>query len=310
MSCRMDVDFAGINFKNPVSTCSGTYGFGLEYGRFVAVEKLGSVSTKGLTLHPRRGNAGIRITETPSGMLNSIGLENPGAVKFKQTVLPQMVQRLGDCKIIANISGGNLDDYAQITALLNDAEDIAMFEVNISCPNVDAGGMAFGTSCDSAAEVCRVVKAHTDKPVVMKLSPNVTDVVAIAQRVAEAGADGLSMINTLVGMAIDVEKMQPVLGNVKGGLSGPCLRPVGVRMVWEVAQAVDLPILGMGGIATWRDAVEYLLAGATMIAVGAVNFQNPLAPLNVLEGITAYCDRHGIGHVQDLVGLAWRNERG
>lgn len=306
MSCHMQVDFAGVSFQNPVTTCSGTYGFGIEYGRFVPVERLGGISTKGLTLLPRRGNAGVRITETPSGMLNAIGLENPGADAFKQTVLPQMLQRLGDCKVIANISGGTLDDYAQITALLNDAEGIALFEVNISCPNVAAGGMAFGTTCDSAAEVCRVVKAHTDKPVVMKLSPNVTDIVSIAQSVAEAGADGLALINTLVGMSIDVEKQQPVLGNVKGGLSGPCIRPIGVRMVWEVAQAVDLPILGMGGIATWRDAVEYLLAGASMIAVGASTFQNPMAPIEILEGIEAYCNRKGIARVQDLTGMAWR----
>lgn len=193
-----------------------------------------------------------------------------------------------------------------MSAALNDEPDIAMYEVNISCPNVQAGGLAFGTTCASAADVCRAVKAETDKPVIMKLSPNVTDIVEIARAVEDAGADGIAMINTLLGMSIDVDRQKPTLGNVTGGLSGPCLRPVGVRMVWQVAQAVSIPILGMGGIATWRDAMEYILAGATMVSVGAACFANPMAPFEVLDGIASYCDACGVSRYTDLIGAAWK----
>ena len=306
MSVNMETTFAGVTFKNPVSTCSGTYGFGIEYGRFVPVERLGSITTKGLSAYPQKGNAGVRITETPAGMLNCIGLENPGADVFKQDYLPQMRERLGDCKIIANIFGGTLDTYAAVSKALNDVDEIVMYEVNISCPNVHAGGMVFGTDCAAAADVCRAVKAETDKPVLMKLSPNVTDIVAIAKACEEAGADGLSLINTLMGMSIDVNTQKPVLGNVTGGLSGAAIRPVGVRMVYQVAQSVSIPILGMGGIVTWRDAVEYMLAGAQMVAVGAANFRDPMAPMKVLEGIEAYCEARGITDVNELIGKAWK----
>lgn len=306
MTCDMNVAFAGVSFQNPVSTCSGTYGFGVEYGAFVPVEKLGSITTKGLTPKPRKGNPGVRLMETPSGMLNAIGLENPGIERFKSDYIPMMAERLGPCKIIANISGSSVEDYAMMSAALNDEPDIAMYEVNISCPNVQAGGLAFGTTCASAADVCRAVKAETDKPVIMKLSPNVTDIVEIARAVEDAGADGIAMINTLLGMSIDVDRQKPTLGNVTGGLSGPCLRPVGVRMVWQVAQAVSIPILGMGGIATWRDAMEYILAGATMVSVGAACFANPMAPFEVLDGIASYCDARGVSRYTDLIGAAWK----
>lgn len=303
---KMETTFAGVSFSNPVSTCSGTYGFGVEYANFVPVHRLGSITTKGLTINPKQGNAGVRITETPAGMLNCIGLENPGAEAFKTDYIPQMVEKLGECKIIANISGGTLEDYEAIAVSLNEVEAIAMFEVNISCPNVKAGGMAFGTDCHAAADVCRAVKANTDKPVLMKLSPNVTDVVSIAKSCEAAGADGLAMINTLLGISIDVYKQRPTLGNVTGGLSGGAIRPVGVRMVWQVAQSVEIPILGMGGICTWRDAVEYMLAGAQMVAVGAANFANPMAPIEILEGIEAYCEQMGINDVNELIGKAWK----
>ena len=217
-----------------------------------------------------------------------------------------MRERLGDCKIIANIFGGTLDTYAAVSKALNDVDEIVMYEVNISCPNVHAGGMVFGTDCAAAADVCRAVKAETDKPVLMKLSPNVTDIVAIAKACEEAGADGLSLINTLMGMSIDVNTQKPVLGNVTGGLSGAAIRPVGVRMVYQVAQSVGIPILGMGGIVTWRDAVEYMLAGAQMVAVGAANFRDPMAPMKVLEGIEAYCEARGITDVNELIGKAWK----
>lgn len=307
MSVNMQVEFAGVTFDNPVTTCSGAYGFGIEYGEFVPVEKLGSITTKGLSAYPQMGNAGVRITETPSGMLNCIGLENPGAEVFKAEYLPKMRERLGGCKIIANIFGGTLDTYAEVSSALSDVDEIAMYEVNISCPNVHAGGMVFGTNPKAAASVCRAVKAQTDKPVVMKLSPNVTDVVAIAKACEEAGADGLSLINTLIGMSIDVNKQKPVLGNVTGGLSGAAIRPVGVRMVYQVAQAVNIPIIGMGGITNWRDAMEYILAGASLVAVGAANFKNPMAPLEVLEGLEAYCEQKGVDDINTLIGKAWKN---
>ena len=305
------VDFCGLTFKNPVSTASGTYGFATEYGAFVPVDRLGSVTTKGLTLEPRQGNPGLRVTETPAGMLNCIGLENPGVDAFIRDILPQMRARLAeaDTKIIANVSGNTVDDYARMAEKLAACPEVALLEVNISCPNVRAGGLAFGTSCAQAAEVCRAVKGVAAQPVVMKLSPNVTDVTEIALGLQEAGADGLSMINTLMGMVIDVEKQRPLLGNVTGGLSGPAIRPVGVRMVWQVAQAVDIPILAMGGIEKSRDALEYILAGATMVAVGAASFADPLAPMAVVDGLEAYCERHRVAHVRDLIGAAWKEDK-
>ena len=235
-----------------------------------------------------------------------VGLENPGTDVFKRDYIPQMRERLGDCKIIANIFGGTLDTYAAASRALNDVDEVVMYEVNISCPNVHAGGLVFGTDCAAAQDVCRAVKAETDKPVIMKLSPNVTDIVSIAKACEEAGADGLSLINTLMGMSIDVNKQKPVLGNVTGGLSGAAIRPVGVRMVYQVAQAVSIPILGMGGICNWRDAIEYILAGAQMVSVGAANFANPMAPLEVLEGIERYCEEKGIEDINDIVGKAWK----
>lgn len=306
MRCKMTTTFAGVTFQNPVSTCSGTYGFGIEYAEFVPVERLGSITTKGLSILPKKGNAGVRITETPAGMLNCIGLENPGAASFKRDYIPKMHEKLGECKIIANISGATLEEYQEISASLDEVDEIAMYEVNISCPNVKAGGLAFGTECASAAEVCRIVKKETSKPVLMKLSPNVTNIVEIAKACEDAGADGLALINTLLGMSIDINRQTPVLGNITGGLSGPCIRPVGVRMVWQVSQAVSIPILGMGGISCWQDAVEYILAGAQMVAVGAANFANPMAPIEVLEGLQNYCESHQIEDVNDLVGKAWK----
>lgn len=302
----MRVNYCGIDFQNPVTVASGTYGFGIEYNQFIDVAQIGGVMTKGLTIEPRRGNAGVRLQETPGGLLNCIGLENPGAENFAADYLPQMQEQLGECKIIANIAGATLADYAAISERLGREEGIAAFEVNISCPNVKAGGMTFGTDAKMASEVCQVVKAHTKRPVIMKLSPNVTDIVDIAKHLEAAGADGLSLINTLLGMAIDIEKQKPVLGNIMGGLSGPAIKPVGLRMVWQVAQNVSIPLIGMGGISTWQDAVEYLLAGASLITVGTANFVNPQAPLEIVQGIENYCQRHRIADVNELVGLAWR----
>lgn len=306
MTVCMQTTFCGISFQNPVSTASGTYGFGIEYGEFLPVERLGSITSKGLTLAPRGGNPGRRLAETPSGMLNSIGLENPGVDLFINDYLPKMRARLGDCRIIANFSGNTIEEYGRMSAILADVPEVAMYEVNISCPNVQAGGMTFGVDCDSAAAVCAAVKKETDKPVVMKLSPNVTDITAIAKACEQAGADGLSLINTLMGMKIDLKTQKPALGNITGGLSGAAVRPVGVRMVWQVSQAVHIPVMGMGGITNWEDAVEYMLAGAQMISVGAACFKDPYAPFKVIDGIAAYCEMHGIENVNDLVGGAWK----
>lgn len=302
----MKTSFCGEIYQNPISTASGTYGFGLEYGAFLPVEKLGSIGTKGLTLHPKSGNKGVRITETPSGMLNAIGLENPGAQVFVEEYLPKMRERLGEAKIIANISGDSLDDYEKIAEIVSSAEGISALEVNISCPNVKAGGMAFGVTCQGASDVCRVVKAASKVPVIMKLSPNVTDIVEIAKSVEKAGADAISLINTLLGISIDIYKKRPVIGNVTGGLSGSAIKPVGLRMVYQVAQNVEIPILGMGGIATWEDAIEYFLAGASMVSVGAACFKNPNAPFEILEGITQYCKRMGFKSPSEMVGLSWK----
>lgn len=303
---KMAVDFCGLTFQNPVTVASGTYGFGLEYNQFVNVSQIGGIMTKGLTIEPRHGNAGVRLQETPGGLLNCIGLENPGAVSFVQDYLPKMRTTLPPCHIIANIAGATLEDYARIAQYLSEADGISAIEVNISCPNVKAGGMTFGTDAQMAAQVCRMVKQHTDKPVIMKLSPNVTDIVAIAQALEEAGADALSLINTLLGMAIDINTQKPALGNIMGGLSGPAVKPVGVRMVWQVAQNVNIPLIGMGGITTWQDAVEYMLAGATLITVGTANFINPQAPLEIAQGLEQYCANHHLTDVSQLIGKAWR----
>ncbi len=299
------LSFCGITFQNPVTVASGTYGFGIEYNQFVDVDKIGGVMTKGLTIEPRRGNEGVRLQETYGGLLNCIGLENPGADVFAKEYLPQM-KRLAPCRIIANIAGATLEDYEAISERLGAEDGIDAFEVNISCPNVKAGGMAFGTDGNMAAQVCKAVKKHTKRPVIMKLSPNVTDIVAIAKQLEAAGADGLSLINTLLGMAIDINQKAPVLGNVMGGLSGPAIKPVGLRMVWQVAQNVAIPLIGMGGITNWQDAVEYLLAGASLITVGTANFVNPLAPLEISEGIENYLKAQKIDDIQDIIGLAWR----
>ncbi len=292
------------HFKNTVLTASGTYGFGLEYARLIDVSKLGGIASKGLSLKPKMGNPGERLYETPAGMLNSIGLENPGVESFKKDYLPKMA-KLGTA-IVANISGADLEEYGLMAQALDDEPHVAALEVNISCPNVKAGGMAFGTDVEMVKKVTALVKKNSSKPVIMKLSPNVTDIRQFALAAESEGADGLSLINTLMGMAIDVNKRRPILGNVMGGLSGPAVRPVAVRMVWEVSQAVKIPIIGMGGIATTRDALEFLLAGASGIMTGTINFLEPQRSLEIVEGIEAYCRENGFKSVKEIVGLAWK----
>ncbi|MFZ3129922.1 MAG: dihydroorotate dehydrogenase [Desulfosporosinus sp.] len=300
------VDFttvlAGITLRNPVLTCSGTYGFGEEYAAYCPPEALGGITLKGITPLPRLGNAVPRLAETPAGLLNAVGLENPGLEEFLRSYLPKV--RKMPTAVIANISGFSLEDYEHMARALQVDSGLAALEVNISCPNVKHGGMHFGTDPQSAEEVIAAVKAATALPIIAKLSPNVTDIVGMARAAQRGGADVLSLINTLLGMRIDIEQQSPLLANTFGGLSGPAIRPVAVRMVWQVAEAVDLPIIGMGGITTWQDAVEFLLAGATAISVGTGNFVNPQAPLEILEGIKAYCEKHGRTSVRELVGLA------
>ncbi|AET70180.1 dihydroorotate dehydrogenase family protein [Desulfosporosinus orientis DSM 765] len=298
----LTTQLAGITLRNPIVTCSGTYGFGEEYAPYCPVDSLGGITLKGITPLPRLGNPVPRLAETPAGLLNSVGLENPGLEEFLKTYLPKVRQL--PTEVIANISGFSLEDYVQLAQALQKDSGLAALEVNISCPNVKHGGMHFGTDPGSAEEVISAVKAATDLPVIAKLSPNVTDIVAMARAAQRGGADVLSLINTLLGMQIDIHQQRPVLANTFGGLSGPAIKPVALRMVWQVFAAVDLPIIGMGGIVTWQDAVEFLLAGATAVSIGTGNFVNPQAPLEILRGITDYCRQRGVASVGDLVGLA------
>ncbi len=299
MSDLLSINLAGIPMKNPLMTASGTFGFGEEFADFLELSQVGAIVVKGLTREPRRGNAGRRIAETPSGMLNCIGLQNPGIEVFLRETLPR-IRRYG-APIIANINGNVVDDYAFLAEALDDS-GVAGIEVNISCPNTQHGCMAFGVVPETAATVTAAVKKRTKLPVIVKLSPNVTDITVIAKAVEEAGADAVSLINTLVGMAIDARTWKPVLGNVVGGLSGPAVKPVALRMVWQTAQAVKIPVIGMGGIATANDAVEFFLAGAQAVAIGAANFVNPYSIRDVAAGLTTYLESRGLAHVDQLVG--------
>ena len=285
---------------NPVMTASGTFGYGLEYQDFVDLEKIGAVIVKGTTLTPREGNPYPRMAETPMGMLNAVGLQNRGVDFFAQRIYP----KIKDIRTqwIVNVSGQKLEDYAETAAVVDALEGIAAIELNISCPNVKQGGMAFGVSCAGAAAVTAAVRRVTSKPLIVKLSPNVTDITEIARAVEAEGADSVSLINTLLGMAIDVERRRPVLSTITGGLSGPAVKPVALRMVWQTARAVKIPVIGLGGIMNWRDAVEFLLAGASAIQIGTANFIDPAVTVKVAEGINDYLDRHGFASVNDIVG--------
>lgn len=293
------VNIAGVAMKTPVMTASGTFGFGPEYSDFVDLNQLGAIVVKGTTLTPRAGNNGRRIAETPAGMLNSIGLENPGVEEFLTNTLPKLAAY--DVPVIVNIAGNTVEEYGELTTRLN-VPGVSAIEINISCPNVKQGGIAFGTDCTSAAAVVGEVRSKTSLPVIAKLSPNVTDIAAMAQAVEAAGADAVSLINTLLGMAIDIHAWRPVLGNVVGGLSGPAVKPVALRMVWQVARAVKCPVIGMGGIMTAQDAIEFLLAGASAVAVGTANFVNPRACAEIAGGIKDYLVERGLTDVSQLVG--------
>ncbi|OAT86776.1 dihydroorotate dehydrogenase B catalytic subunit [Desulfotomaculum copahuensis] len=288
--------------KNPVTTASGTFGFGPEYAPYVDLNRLGAIVVKGTTLKPRAGNPPPRIVETPAGILNAIGLQNPGVEHFIAEALPYL--RQFDLPVIVNIAGDTEDDYARLAARLERAPGVAGLEVNISCPNVHKGGLQFGVDPEAAAGVVRAVKAVTTRPVIVKLSPNVTSIVEIAEAAAAAGADALSMINTLLGMAIDIKHRRPFLANVTGGLSGPAVRPVAVRAVWQVYRAVKLPIIGMGGVVTAADALELIMAGATAVAVGTASFVNPRAAMDVIDGLEKFMTDNGVRDINELVGAA------
>ncbi len=298
MSC-LKVNLAGVTLKNPVITASGCCGYGREYDKLYPIERLGGISVKGTTLQERQGNPPCRIAETPSGMLNSVGLQNPGVEAFLQNELPHLKSR--DVVVIANVAGSTVEEYCAIAERL-DSSGIDLLEVNISCPNVKEGGAAFGTSCTSAAEVVAQMRRRTSKPMMVKLSPNVTDIVSIARAVEDAGADAVSLINTLLGMRIDLKTRRPVLHNNVGGLSGPAVFPVAVRMVWQVASAVKIPVVGMGGISCWQDAIEMMLAGARAVQIGAALFTDPYTPVRVLEGMDAWLEENGVSDVNEIVG--------
>ena len=299
MSASLAINLAGITMKNPLMAASGTFGFGEEFADFLDLNEVGAVVVKGITREPRRGNAGRRIAETPSGMLNCIGLQNPGVDVFLRDTLPRIKKY--QAPIIVNINGNLIEDYAFLAEALDDS-GIAGIEVNISCPNTKHGSMAFGVVPETAAEVTAEVRKRTKLPVIVKLSPNVTDITEIAKAVEAAGADAVSLINTLVGMAIDIRSWRPVLGNVVGGLSGPAVKPVALRMVWQTAQAVKIPVVGMGGISNASDAVEFLLAGAQAVAIGAANFVNPCSMQEIATGLESYLRSRGLTHVSQLVG--------
>lgn len=295
----LSVNIAGLKMKNPVVAASGTFGFGKEYAEYVDLNDIGGISVKGLTLKPRSGNKPPRIAETPAGILNSVGLQNPGVKEFVKEEIPFL--RKFETAIIANIAGNTIDEYCEMAEILSCA-DIDAIELNVSCPNVKHGGVAFGNSVCGITEITQKVKACCKKPLIVKLTPNVTDIKEIAKAVEAAGADAISLINTVLGMAIDIHKRKPILANNVGGLSGPAVKPIAVRMVYEVSNVVDIPIIGMGGISTGDDAVEFLLAGASAVMVGTANFINPSACVDVAKGIESYMNKHKYSHVSDVVG--------
>lgn len=289
-----------LRLKNPVMTASGTFGYGLEYADFVSLDQIGGVIVKGTTLQPREGNDYPRMAETPSGMLNCVGLQNKGVDYFCDHIYPQIKDI--DTNMIVNVSGSSPDTYAECAARIDRLDRIPAIELNISCPNVKQGGMAFGTTCAGAASVVRAVRQRYNKTLIVKLSPNVTDIAEIAKACEAEGADSVSLINTLMGMAIDIEKRQPMLSIATGGLSGPAVKPIAVRMVWQVAKAVKIPVIGLGGICNAADAIEFLMAGATAIQIGTANFIDPTVTLKVRDGINEWLDRHGCTSVSEIIG--------
>ena len=297
---QLNTKIGSLELKNPVMTASGTFGYGTEYADFMDISRLGAIIVKGTTLAPRQGNPYPRMAETPSGMLNAVGLQNKGVDYFVDHIYPE-VQKIGTA-IIVNVSGSCIDDYVQCASIINTLDDIPAIELNISCPNVKQGGMAFGVNPESAAQVVSAVRKAYDKTLIVKLSPNVTDITEIARAVEGAGADSVSLINTMLGMAIDAEKRRPILSTVTGGMSGPAVKPVALRMVWQTAKAVKIPVIGLGGICSATDAIEFLLAGASAIQIGTANFIDPSISEKVVDGIADYLERHGFSSVQEIIG--------
>ena len=296
----LSVNIGKLAMKNPVMTASGTFGYGLEFQDFVNLEEIGGIIVKGTTLHHREGNPYPRMAETPMGMLNAVGLQNKGVHYFAEHIYPQIKDIRTN--MIVNVSGSQIDDYAETARIINGLENIPAIELNISCPNVKQGGMAFGVTAHGAAEVVSAVRKVYDKTLIVKLSPNVTDITEIARAVEGAGADSVSLINTLLGMAIDAEKRKPVLSTITGGMSGAAVKPIALRMVWQVAKAVQIPVIGLGGIMNGKDAVEFLLAGASAIQIGTANFIDPAVTVKVAAGINDYLDRHGFASVKEIIG--------
>jgi dihydroorotate dehydrogenase (NAD+) catalytic subunit len=297
---QLNTKIGSLELKNPVMTASGTFGYGTEYADFMDISRLGAIIVKGTTLNPRQGNPYPRMAETPSGMLNAVGLQNKGVDYFVDHIYPEV--RKIQTAIIVNVSGSCIDDYVQTASIINTLDDIPAIELNISCPNVKQGGMAFGVKPESAAQVVSAVRKAYDKTLIVKLSPNVTDITEIARAVEGAGADSVSLINTMLGMAIDAEKRRPILSTITGGMSGPAVKPVALRMVWQTAKAVKIPVIGLGGICSATDAVEFLLAGASAVQIGTANFIDPSISEKVIDGIEDYLQRHGFNSVQDIIG--------
>lgn len=297
---QLNVKVGGLDLKNPVLTASGTFGYGLEFADFIDLNRLGGFIVKGTTLHPREGNDYPRMAETPSGMLNCVGLQNKGVDYFCEHIYPQLKDI--DSNVLVNVSGSSLEDYAECAARIDALDHIPGIELNISCPNVKDGGMAFGVTCEGAASVVRAVRQRYHKTLIVKLSPNVTDIASIAKAVEAEGADSVSLINTLMGMSIDIERRKSRLSIGTGGLSGPCVKPVALRMVWQVARAVNIPVVGLGGIMNAADAIEFLMAGATAVEIGTANFIDPTTTIRVIDGMNEWLDSHGVKDVHEIIG--------
>ncbi|BEG98611.1 dihydroorotate dehydrogenase [Bacteroides sedimenti] len=296
----LSVNIGELKMKNPVMTASGTFGYGDEFADFIDLEQIGGIIVKGTTLYKREGNPYPRMAETPSGMLNAVGLQNKGVDYFVENIYPNIKDI--NTNMIVNVSGSAIEDYVKTAEIINELVNIPAIELNISCPNVKQGGMAFGVTACGANEVVKAVRAVYKKTLIVKLSPNVTDITEIARAAEDAGADSVSLINTLLGMAIDAESRTPLLSTVTGGLSGPAVKPIALRMVWQVAKAVKIPVIGLGGIMNWKDAVEFMLAGASAIQIGTANFIDPAVTVKVVDGINDYLDRHGYSSVKDIIG--------
>lgn len=297
---QLNVKVGGLDLKNPVMTASGTFGYGIEFADFIDLNQLGGFIVKGTTLHAREGNDYPRMAETPSGMLNCVGLQNKGVDYFCDHIYPQLKDIQSN--VLVNVSGSSPEDYAECAARINELDHIPGIELNISCPNVKDGGMAFGVTCEGAASVVCAVRKRYDKTLIVKLSPNVTDIASIAKAVEAEGADSVSLINTLMGMSIDIERRQSRLSIGTGGLSGPCVKPVALRMVWQVARAVNIPVVGLGGIMNATDAIEFLMAGATAIEIGTANFIDPTTTIRVINGINEWLDNHGVKDIHEIIG--------